>query len=102
MTKRAKALHGWWPRFSNYQLIDGRIAPAKGARLDRYDPWEEYEAGKSRGEPPPYVEMINLLKDIRPHQRHKYGSDEIERILKWTSRHGLLGVLHEHLFASGL
>jgi hypothetical protein len=96
-----KPLHGWWPRFSEYEFVDGKIRAARGAKLERYDPWEEYEAGKGRGEPPPYVELLNLLSEIRPHTRHEYRPDEIDSILRWTVRHGLLGVLHEHRIIAG-
>src|ERR1022692_1879074 len=43
---------GRWFRFDHYELENGFIRPAKGARLQSYDPFEMYERSKkeSRGD----------------------------------------------------
>ena len=35
------SLGKWW-RFSAYEIREGFIRPAPGAKLTVYDPWEEY------------------------------------------------------------
>lgn len=89
---------GMWWRFSEYQVVDGRIIPSPGARLSQYDPWANYRASRSRGGSgePPYQSLLSLLRGI------DYRSLGPEFVLKpnseaqlaqWCSRHGLLGVL---------
>jgi hypothetical protein len=45
----------WW-RFDRYQVVGGRIGPAPGARLQRYDPWTKAQ---------PYVELARLGREVR-------------------------------------
>src|SRR5436190_5930019 len=56
----------WW-KYSRYEVRDERICPRPKARLKSYDPWAEYESAKrNTGESPPYVSLLNLLKEIQP------------------------------------
>ena len=56
---------GRWFRFDHYELENGFIRPAKGARLQSYDPFEMYERSKkeSRGKPP-YQTLLDLLSHL--------------------------------------
>lgn len=56
----------WW-RFSGYEIRDKRICPKPEARLEAYDPWADYERGKTRaGESPPYLSLLNLIDEVLP------------------------------------
>ncbi len=61
------------------------VVPAQGSKLVPYNPFEEHDkywGGRSRIDgQPPYVELANL--DL----------DDPTEILRWCSRHGLLGIL---------
>src|SRR5690349_10703289 len=95
----------WW-RFSFYELAgDGSIRPGPGARLERYDPWAEFQ--KSRGETagqapggaqPPYQSLMRLVHELQFRPGHKrypdcLTSESVSKILKWCQEHGPLGVL---------
>lgn len=91
-------LAGLWWRFDSYEFRDGYIRPAKGARGSWYDPWRVYrEARASRKDAPaPYQELLPLARSVR--FRLFAGTfepepEEVERVLEWCSRWGLLGVL---------
>src|SRR5918912_966861 len=58
------AAGGWW-RFEDYELRDGYIRPAPGAKLERYDPWADYRARQGKRElQPPYKSLLGLLDSI--------------------------------------
>ena len=106
---------GLWRKFTRYELRDGYICPAPEAQLESYDPWKGYldarEAGKERV--PPYQTLLELTKDLRAElfreldlrssrfiETNKELGEAIgedrelkEDILRWCSRHGLLGLL---------
>lgn len=92
----------WW-RFDRYEIRDGCIRPATGAKLEEYDFFEDYLApqrdarrkAKSRAEEPgPHEDLANL--DV----------DREDAILEWVHAWGLLGILPhtlEHVsFDSGV
>ena len=92
---------GWW-RFSEYEVVDGRIRPKAGARLSQYDPWENFRLSRSRGGTgePPYQSLLRLLQEIDYRQvrgperlRFEIKPDSEPLIAAWCSRHGLLGSL---------
>ena len=66
---RALATGSWW-RLSRYEIRDGYIRPALGARLRRYNPWKRWLDtrrkstidGSVRGATP-YGELLELLDD---------------------------------------
>ena len=35
-------------RFSSYEIRDGSICPAEGAKLEWYDPWPAFQNGRSQ------------------------------------------------------
>ncbi len=90
---------GWWKRFSRYEIRDGYILPARGAKLSRYDPWADYRVARSgtKEQQPPYQILLELLEDLR--FRPASGgalalTPEAEaRLLAWCARNGLLGIL---------
>jgi hypothetical protein len=87
---------GDWFRFSRYEVRDGYIRPAAGARLERYDPWSTYWPARSVGAwrkaSPPYQALLDVLHEIRLESglRIVHGK---EQLLTWCTQHGLLGVL---------
>lgn len=77
----------WW-RFDRYEIVGGtHVAPAEGATLEQFDPFDAYRsswAGKKRkGAEPPYVRLARLA------------TAGPEEWLKWCREYGLLGILHE-------
>ena len=101
----------WW-RFERYVPVNGVIRPAPGARGERYDPWDAFQAAR-RGRPVgessrrrvelPYQQLISLAREYseapkkrtagRPRQTEK-------RLLEWCAENGLLGLLHHQLIAA--
>ena len=86
---------GTWWRFDRYELRDGFILPAPQAVLEYYDPWGEYR-GQSRAKiaVSPYHSLLELagqLADIRLAPRLSSGDED--RVLRWCSQHGPLGIL---------
>ena len=81
------------------------------ADVKRYDPWQVFNERKRLGnEPSPYVELINVLDtlgirqppdaecygyepQLRTEIEKELGTEQIEAVLEWCSRWGLLGVL---------
>jgi len=96
-----------WPRFSRYEPRGGRIAPARGAKLEWYDPWQEYQQARTKKRAqPPYVSLISLFRRLTTEFRaigwtpEEYGSPQLSKktlmhIFDWSSRHGLAGVFHQ-------
>jgi hypothetical protein len=90
------AMHFW--RFSRYEIRDGFIKPASGAKTIRADPWRDYNAGVNGEDLPgkklvstPYKSLFDLLDS-----RAKIFDLTDEEILSWVNKHGLLGILpHE-------
>jgi hypothetical protein len=98
----------WW-RFSKYEIRDGMIRPAAGAKLTQYDPWASYAKAKearSRTEPP-YLGIIRLAAQIDEGQKERARRDPVgaregqplftdadrAAIATWCSQWGLLGLL---------
>lgn len=78
---------GQWLHFSKYQIVDGGIRPAPGAKMISSHPWY-----RQPGEPPPYQTLVNLTRGIT------YPPDEqsTSQLLEWIAEHGVLGLLpHE-------
>lgn len=74
----------WW-RFEEYEAIEGtHIAPAEGAELIRYDPFEDHEElwmGRSQDDEPPYVKLARV------------NPQKVDEIVEWCTEFGLLGIL---------
>lgn len=97
---------GMWWRFSSYKLRGGLIWPTRGAKLQQYDPWEEYRRAQPEGREivPPYQSLLTLLHGlaIQPQSEREAARKGREitltpesetRLLEWCTGHGLLGLL---------
>ena len=99
----------WW-RFSSYELKDGYIRPAPGAKLALYDPWQPYRDSwennpdsdipfpEKRLQGPPYLSLLALADEltIAP-DRSGLDKKSADRLLKWCSEFGLLGILPQRV-----
>jgi hypothetical protein len=104
-----------WPSFSAYEIRDGRIAPAAGAKIRWYDPWANYRRslGENRASPP-YLSLValvkrleveeagqDLLQNAATHQVESAGcpvrlsAATIKSLLAWSAQHGPLGIFHQ-------
>lgn len=90
-----------WVRFDSYVVDNGVVRPAKGARSERYDPWDEYPASTEGAVPAPHKRLGTALSALR--WRNDARGDPVldepseQRLLAWCARYGLLGVLLEDL-----
>ena len=95
------ALGTWW-RFNRYELRDDYVRPAKGAKLESYDPWAVYWESRSvrRGGAglAPYESLLELawlarlrLTDLGGHR--SLDAETERAVLRWSSQWGLLGIL---------
>lgn len=91
---------GFWWRFSRYELRDSHIHPAPGAKLERYDPWEDYRVVRAseKDTRPPYQSLLDLFEGItfRPieeGQPFALSPESEAMTLSWYAEHGPLGVL---------
>jgi len=103
---RPGATHGEWWRFSSYEIRDGCIRPAKGAKLEWYDPWSDFQYTREQtvGQAPAsvqpgYQSLLDLVHKLEylPGQSSNPNfltPESQAMILEWCQRHGLLGVLH--------
>jgi hypothetical protein len=95
---------GWW-RFSLYEIRDGCILPAPGAKLEWYDPWPEFHSTRAQtvgqlpaGIQPAYQSLMKLVHHLEylpghpPHPDHLSQQSQAS-ILEWCQQYGLLGVL---------
>lgn len=95
----------WW-RFDRYQVDADYIRPAPEAKLERYDPWAERDAGLSRRKDyqPPYITLARLGRELdRSYIRESSieGAEHpascpanlLKRVAEWCSDHGLAGSL---------
>lgn len=92
IAEKHKLFPDWWWRFDKYQVADGRIQPAAGARLSRYEPWDDYRAPEGK-EPirQPYHTLLELIARIQSGELD--GKERDAEIIAWATTHGLLGVL---------
>ena len=104
-TGRSFDVSGGWVRWSRYELRDGRLKPAPGAELIRYDPWADFRAneGKYRTVHQPYQRLLQLGHDLEEAKANGAQSSfgrvvgaqtEMDQlILDWCNENGLLGLL---------
>ncbi len=114
--RRGLSAGRWW-RFNRYELRDGCLRPARGARLSVYDPWKLWlstrpvgrRSGQRERGPTPYRELLEVLsrleyrKDLddapefTPAEVDMLAgpltTDSEQAILKWCAKYGLLGIL---------
>jgi hypothetical protein len=106
------AVGRWW-RWSRYELRDGYIRPAPGARLSVYDPWKRWldnrPLGRRSDDGTPYRALLNMLRSLEYRQNSgdeielkpgetdmllgRLSADSEQAILKWCATYGLLGIL---------
>jgi hypothetical protein len=96
--KRRGSTKGEWWRFDRYEIERGCIRPAAGARLESYDPWQEFlQSHKETRGQPPYRDLVVLMEKAKmiPGIRvpHCLSDESQSLILSWCRRYGLLGVL---------
>lgn len=78
----------WW-RFDAYELRDGFIRPAPGARLEQFDPWEpSRETAAGRPTATPHGDLLDLARRFVV-TRSTAAREEM--VLGWCARWGLLG-----------
>ena len=101
---RIRATEGEWWRFSLYEIRDGCIRPAKGAKLEWYDPWPDFQRTRAQtvgqapaAAQPGYQSLMKLVHQLEylPGQRYPDCLTQKSQalILEWCQQHGLLGVL---------
>lgn len=96
---------GTWWRFDRYEIRQGVLRPAQGAKLESYDPWAAFTEARSgwggTGGKAPYELLLDLVWSIRLLPTAKAGPPQLEpeseqALLNWCATHGLLGLLpHE-------
>jgi hypothetical protein len=98
----------WW-RFSRYAISSGGvIRPAKGATLERYDPWRSYYElkGKRDRREPPYQSLLRLCAALYPagvwHSPYPVAKEREQLVVDWCNRNGLLGILLEYTYLVNL
>lgn len=107
MAKKTFSLFGGeWVRFSRYVVKEGYIRPQPGARLNVYNPWEEFEKAHRvhRTLDAPYTPLLQLGAKLE-FQPERTGSSLLDSrftptepskraIVEWSEAHGPLGILH--------
>ena len=96
--ERAMSAYAEWLRFDRYEVADGYVRPARDARVERYNPWDDYWAAVKPGakRPPPYQSLLELADDLeirRGNDRLWLTPDNVAALIAWCSEHGLLGWL---------
>src|ERR1700738_3127979 len=103
MRPRIWATKGDWWRFSLYEIRDGCIRPAVGAKLEWYDPWPDFQGTHAQtvgqapaATQPAYQDLMKLVHhlEFRPGPRRYPGcltQRSLDSILEWCQQYGLLG-----------
>jgi hypothetical protein len=104
-TPRPGATEGEWWRFNLYEIQDGCIRPAQGAKLEWYDPWPDFQSTRRQtigqapdAAQPGYQSLMKLVHELEYLPGQKRYPDCLTQksqalILEWCQQHGLLGVL---------
>ena len=79
----------WW-RFQTYEIQDGAIRPASGARLKEYDLWEREGASVQ-----PLLDLVSQARSVHSGWKNiaMPSAETHGEIVKWCRRYGLLGIL---------
>ena len=95
---------GWWCRASRYEISGRHIRPIAGARLEWYDPWEDYErapGGKSPRRDAPYLSLAEIDAPPQPGESASRTLEQwqgvLARAVDWSNRFGLLGILRHRV-----
>ena len=94
---------GLWWRFSAYEIKDGYVRPAPGAKLEHFDPWEAYSEvreglrgvriGSKTGDTP-YADFFAVLEKLSGTTDFRNPSEATQRaITEVCAKWGLLGLL---------
>jgi hypothetical protein len=92
MTKRSTIALGKWLRFDRYELREGTIAPARGAKSREYDPWNLKER--------PYKALAQLVASRPAHDVLALPAEQpelVQGVLDWCNEYGLLGALYHRI-----
>jgi hypothetical protein len=99
---------GWWFRADRYEIRDGLIRPAAGAKIELYDPWAQHvpaprrRRGSDANKPAnaderPYQALLRLAHALRDPvtgiPAAALSTEQEGEVLKWCGANGLLGVL---------
>jgi hypothetical protein len=88
-----------------YEIRDGCIRPAEGAKLGWYDPWPDFQRTRAQtigqapaAAQPGYQSLLKLVHQLEYLPGQKHSPDRLTQksralILEWCQQHGLLGVL---------
>ncbi len=102
---------GNWPRFSRYEVVDGHVRPAPGARLTLYSPWKVYDeerfvrqATSSQEWVPPYDGLIRLAEGLPDSVFPRWEGQAMDeeaaaKVTAFCAKVGLLGLLPHALEA---
>lgn len=99
-----RATEGDWWRFELYEIRDGCIQPAEGAKLEWYDPWPDFQGTPNQtvGQSPTvqrgYQSLLKLVQRLEYVPGKTSYPDCLSQksqalILEWCQEYGLLGVL---------
>jgi hypothetical protein len=105
-TPDAKLVSWWsgdWCKFSDYEVREGVIVPARHATPEEYDPWDLYlRSHTQKNTPKPYESLLALVTELNVTWNEGVArwtfEDELnqegnELILQWCRLFGLLGIL---------
>ena len=99
---------GWWFRAEAYEIRDGLIRPAAGAKIDLYDPWAQHvpaprrrrvsdARGLAGAEERPYQALLRLAHMLRDPVTgivtETLSRRQEDALLEWCRENGLLGIL---------
>jgi hypothetical protein len=102
---RPQATEGEWWRFSLYEIREGCLCPAEGAKLEWYDPWPDFRHTRTQtvgqapaATQPAYQRLLKLVHQLeylpgRTRYPDCLTTQSQALILEWCQQHGLLGVL---------
>jgi hypothetical protein len=102
---RPGATAGAWWRFSVYEIRDGCIRPAEGAKLEWYDPWPDFQHTRAQtvgqapaASQPAYQSLMKLVHQLEYLPGQTRYPDCLSQksqalLLEWCRQNGLLGVL---------
>jgi len=97
----------WW-RFARYEVRSGFILPAPDAKLEKYDPWEQYwRSVQDPRVPAPYASLLALSAQLGERKPGRstvnewrggicfmpWAEEDDKHVTDWCSVNGLLGLL---------
>jgi hypothetical protein len=84
----------WW-RFGAYEIRDGYIRSAPGARLEEYFPLDDFQAARAAREEQrsPYESLMRVSERLSVDAAGQLSPESTAELLDWCARNGLLGLL---------